>query len=237
MLNIPAVILCGGKGTRMGTLTEEIPKPLIFIGEKPILWHILKIYASQGVNDFILCAGDKGDKIRAYFQNNNHEKWNIQLVDTGMNSTKSERLQKVKHLIRGDIFFLAYGDDVADINLTQLLDFHKSRGVIVTITAVRMLSPFGILEKDSDTGLITEFREKPKLNKWMNGGFMAVTKEIFNYLEFGELESHVFNELVRIKQICAYNHEGEWRSMNTLKDVIDLNNLWENKNAFWKIWR
>ena len=197
----------------------------------------MKIYASQGFNNFILCLGYEGKKIEEYFENNNDEDWNIQFVNTGLESAKSERIQQIKSLIKGDDFFLAYGDDVADIDLTALLNFHRSKGVIMTITAVRMLSPFGILEKDGNTDLIIKFKEKPKLDKWMNGGFMVSTKAIFNYLALGELESQVFEELVRLKQICAYNHEGEWRSMNTLKDVIELNNLWENKNAFWKIWK
>jgi len=237
MLNIPAVILCGGKGTRMGQLTEEIPKPLIQVGGKPILWHIMKIYASQGVNDFILALGEKGEKIREYFQENNHEEWKIHFADTGKDSSKSERLMKIKDRIKGDKFFLAYGDDVADVNLTNLLECHESRAAIVTITAVRMRSPFGIIEQDKESGLIEDFKEKPKLDVWMNGGFMVATKEIFDYLSFGLLEEHVFNRLVKIKRICAYNHEGGWKSMNTLKDVVELNAMWEKGDIFWKTWR
>jgi len=237
MSDITVVILCGGKGTRIRHASVDVPKLLIMVGGRPILWHVMKIYASQGFNNFILCLGYEGKKIEEYFENNNDEDWNIQFVNTGLESAKSERIQQIKSLIKGDDFFLAYGDDVADIDLTALLNFHRSKGVIMTITAVRMLSPFGILEKDGNTDLIIKFKEKPKLDKWMNGGFMVSTKAIFNYLALGELESQVFEELVRLKQICAYNHEGEWRSMNTLKDVIELNNLWENKNAFWKIWK
>lgn len=236
-LNIPAVILCGGKGTRMGQLAEEIPKPLIPVGGKPILWHIMKIYASQGVNDFILTLGEKGEKIREYFQENNHEGWKIHFADTGKDSSKSERLMKIKELIKGDQFFLAYGDDVADINLANLLEYHRSRGVIVTITAVRMRSPFGIIEQDKESGLIEDFKEKPRLDVWMNGGFMVVTKELFDYLAMGSLEDEVFSGLVKIKRICAYNHEGGWKSMNTLKDVVELNALWEKGDIFWKTWR
>lgn len=237
MQDIPAVILCGGKGTRMGPLTKELPKPLISIGGKPILWHIMKIYASQGVKNFILCLGYKGNKIKEFFENNNNEKWNIQFIDTGIESTKSERLQKIKNLIPENVFFLAYGDDVANINLADLLDFHKSKRVIVTITAVRMLSPFGILEIDNMTDLIKDFKEKPKLDIWMSGGFMVISKEIFEYLKLGELENQVFNKLVEEKKICAYKHNGDWRSMNTLKEITELNSLWENGDAFWKIWR
>jgi len=235
MLNIPVVILCGGKGTRMGTLTEEIPKPLISIGDKPILWHVMKIYASHGFNNFILCLGDKGDKIRAYFQNNNHERWDIQFVDTGLESTKSKRIQQIKSLIKGDKFFLAYGDDVADVNLSKLLKFHEYMGLTVTVTIVKMVSQFGLVEIDEEN-VITEFKEKPLLDKWMNGGFMVMDRKIFDYLILGELEKEVFEKVVKLKQICAYKHNGQWSTMNTLKDNIELNTLWDNGKAFWKIW-
>lgn len=235
MFDIPVVILCGGKGIRLGQLTEEIPKPLVKVGDRPILWHVMKIYKSHGFNNFILCLGYKGEKIREYFENINDENWNIQFVDTGLESTKSERIKRVKSLIKEGNFFLAYGDDVANVNLDKLLKFHEYMGLVVTITVVRMVSQFGLVEIDEEN-VITEFKEKPLLDKWMNGGFMVMNKKIFDYLRLGELEKEVFEKLVKLKQICAYKHQGKWRTMNTLKDNIELNAIWNREKAFWKIW-
>ena len=235
MSEISVVILCGGKGTRIGQLSKKIPKPLINVGGRPILWHVMKIYASQGFNNFILCLGYKGEKIKKYYKNNNTENWNIKFINTGVESTKSDRIKQVKNLIKSDMFFLAYGDDVADIKLSKLLSFHKRTNRIVTITAVRMISEFGIIKTDRKN-MIKEFKEKPLLNKWINGGFMVVNKEIFNYLSLGELEKEVFEKLVKSEQICAYKHMGTWKAMNTLKDNIELNAMWNKGKAFWKIW-
>lgn len=235
MLDIPVVILCGGKGIRIRQLTEKIPKPLLKIGDKPILGHVMKIYRSQGFNNFILCLGYKGEKIREYFKNNNDERWNIQFVETGLESTKSERLQQVKGLIKGDTFFLAYGDDVADIDLHNLLKFHKYMALTATITVVRMISHFGLVEINREN-IVKEFKEKPLLDKWMHGGFMVMNQKIFDYLKLGELEKEVFEKLVKLKQICAYKHQGRWMTMNTLKDNIELNAIWNRGEAFWRIW-
>ena len=233
--NIPVVILCGGKGVRIGGLSEKVPKPLVQVGGKAILWHVMKIYASQGFSDFILCLGYKGGQIREHFENNNDENWKIQFVDTGLESSKSQRLQKVKDKIQSDIFFLAYGDDVADIKLHDLLRFHQEKGLVATITAVRMISYFGLVEMN-ERGIIEEFKEKPVTNKWMNGGFMVMSKNIFDYLHLGELEKEVFKKLVQLKQMCAYRHPGRWLTMNTLKDNLELNELWDKGNVFWKVW-
>ena len=219
----------------MGEASEKIPKPMLPVGEKPILWHIMKIYAAQGFNDFILCLGYKGDKIKEYFEKNNHENWKIHFVDTGEHATKSERLAKVKGLITGENFFLSYGDDLADIDFNKLLKFHEYMGLTATITGVRLLSAFGIVEM-TEENIITNFREKPVLEHWMNGGFMVLNKKIFDHLHLGELEDKIFPILAKEGKICAYKHKGEWKSMNTLKDNIDLNEMWANKKAFWKIW-
>ena len=230
------VILCGGKGTRMGGVAEKIPKPLIEIGGKPVLWHIMKLYSSQDFKDFILCLGYRGDMIKEYFEKNNHENWNIQFVDTGEDSKKAERILKVRHLINGENFFLSYGDDLANIDFNKLLKFHEYMGVTATITTVRLTSPFGIVHLNEE-GLIHKFQETPiTLDHWMNGGFMVLNKKIFDILHKGELEVEVFNHLIEPKQICAYKHKGEWKSMNTLKDNIELNDMWANGKAFWKIW-
>lgn len=235
MSDIPVVILCGGKGTRVGQLTGEIPKPLIKVGEKPILWHVMKIYASQGFDHFILCLGYKGRQVKNYFKRNNREGWHIQFVDTGLESLKSQRIAQVKHLIKGEMFFLAYGDDVANINIQKLLKFHLRTGLMVTITVVRMISDFGLVEIGKKN-VIVKFKEKPLLDKWMNGGFMVMNKKIFDYLKLGELEKEVFEELARQRHIGAYNHKGKWKAMNTLKDYIELNSIWNSGKAFWRIW-
>jgi glucose-1-phosphate cytidylyltransferase len=233
--NIPVVILCGGKGTRAGQLTAKIPKPLIRIGEKPILWHVMKIYSQHGFSDFILCLGYKSKFIRNYFKKNNKEKWNITCVDTGIDSLKSARLFKVEHLIKSENFFLAYGDDLADIEIQKLLKQHLLTKKVVTTTAVRTMSDFGVL-KIGKGKLITDFKEKPPINQWINGGFMVLNKRIFRFLRHGELESDVFRKLVKLKQIAAYKHSGKWKAMNTIKDSIELNLLWEKGQAFWKTW-
>jgi|SRR3989344_2290011 len=230
------VILCGGKGSRMGEATEQLPKPMIEIGGKPVLWHIMKIYASQGFNEFVLCLGYKGEKIREYFESNNGENWKIDFVDTGENTLKSERVKKVQEFVKEENFFLAYGDDLADVDLKKLLQMHEKNRVTATVTAVKIVSPFGILETNAKDEII-DFKEKPTLDVWMNGGFMALNSRIFAMLSIGELEEEVFRKLVKEKKIQAYKHKGSWKTMNTLKDNIELNELWRSGKAFWKIWK
>ena len=228
------VILCGGKGTRLRELTKEMPKPLIEVGGRPILWHIMKLYAHYGFKDFVLCLGYKGNMIKKYFQNNPEEGWNIQMIDTGKDTKKAERLMKIKDFV-GNEFFLAYGDDISNININELADFHKKHGKIATITTVKPENPFGVIEFDSI--YIKKFKEKPIMNEWINGGFMILNKKIFEYIAEGnELEEEVFKKLVEKNELCAFKHEGFWKGMNTFKDTQELNNLWENGNAKWKIW-
>ena len=229
------VILCGGKGTRLKEYTEDIPKPLIEIGGKPILWHIMKIYSHYGFNDFVLCLGYKGKLIEEYFKNNNHENWNIEFEDTGEKSNKGQRIKKIEHYIKDENFFVAYGDDVADVNIKEILDLHIKNNKIVTLTAVNPLSQFGIMEINSNNE-ITEFKEKPKLDHWINGGFFVFNKKIFDYLKDDyDLETKTFEELVKEKKIQAFKHNGFWKCMNTFKDTIELNELWEQDNAPWKV--
>lgn len=229
------VILCGGKGTRLGDVAEKIPKPMMPVGDRPILWHIMKIYASHGFRDFVLCLGYKGDRIREYFEKNNHENWSIEFVDTGEDAKKSERLLKIKDLIKDENFFLTYGDGVSDVDLKKLLKFHEYMGLTATITAVKMPSNFGIVHINEDN-IIHKFQEKPILDHLINGGFMVANKALFDYLQKGELENEVFEHLAETKQICAYKHKGNWKSMDTLKENIELNEMWANGKAFWKIW-
>ncbi len=230
------VILCGGKGTRMGQSSEQIPKPMMPVGDRPILWHIMKIYASHGFNEFVLCLGYKGDKIKEYFEKNSDPAWKIEFAETGEDAKKSERLQKIKHLIPDENFFLTYGDGVSDVDIKKLLKFHEYMGLSATITTVKLPSTFGIVHVNEDS-VIHKFQEKPILDYLINGGFMVVNKSIFDHVQKGELENEVFEHLAQTKQICAYKHKGLWKSMDTLKENIELNEMWASGKAFWKIWK
>ena len=221
------VVLCGGKGTRLSEYTEQIPKPLIGVGGKPILLHTIDMYSDYGCKDFILCLGYKGDKIREYFKNKSS--FNIEFVDTGINSNKAERLMKIKKYVKEDDFFVTYGDDLSDVNINELLKFHYKNKKIVTLTAVDLVSQFGIV-KVNKKWEVTEFKEKPKLNCIMNGGFYVFNRKIFDYIKKGyDLEKETFEDLAKEKMICAFYHKGFWKSMNTLKDVIELNEMFNHK--------
>lgn len=221
--SMQVVVLCGGKGTRLSEYTERIPKPLIEVGNKPILWHVLQLYKSFGCDEFIFCLGYKGDKIKQYFRKVKNAK--IHFEDTGLDANKADRIKMVKHLIKDDDFFVTYGDDLSDVNINKLYDFHKKNKKVVTLTAVNLISPFGILEFGRK-GDVAGFKEKPKLDYFMNGGFYVFSKKIFSYMKKGyDLEKETFEELAKANQIAAFKHKGFWKSMNTLKDVIELNEL------------
>lgn len=225
------VVLCGGKGTRLSEYSEQIPKALIEVGGKPILLHLMEIYAYFGYKDFVFCLGYKGDKIKKYFEKIGS--FNIRFVDTGLESNKAERIMKIKNYIEEENFFVTYGDDLSDIDINKLLRFHKKNKKIVTLTAVDLMSPFGILEigKNSE---VTKFREKPKLNYLMNGGFYVFNKRIFDHIKRGyDLEKETFQELAKKRMICALYHKGFWKSMNTLKDVIELNEMFAKGRMPW----
>lgn len=225
------VILCGGEGTRLSEYTKEIPKPLVDVGNKPILHHLMELYVHAGHKEFILCLGYKGEMIREYFKDNS--KWNIKFVDTGEKVNKAERLMKVRELIKEDTFLLSYGDDLSDVDINKVIDFHKKAGKIVTLTAVPLISPFGIIEVNKDKEVV-QFKEKPKLRQLMNGGFYVMEKGLFDYIKPGyDLEKGTFEDLAKDKQIIAFKHDGFWKSMNTLKDVIELNKLYNRGNAPW----
>lgn len=254
------VILCGGKGTRLREKTEEIPKPLIEIAGRPILWHVMKLYAHFGYRDFILCLGYKGEKIKEYFVelnswrrsnfvlslgegkgqirvlDNDLEPWNIAFIDTDLETNTGGRIKKVEQYIEGNLFMATYADGVADIDINALVEFHKRHGKIATVTAVRPLSQFGIMQLYRDDRVM-EFKEKPRLNDWVNGGFFVFDRRIFSYLdEDSVLEHKPFEGLARNGQIMAYKHEGYWGCMDTYKDVERLNSLWQSGQAPWKIW-
>lgn len=233
---IQVVILCGGRGTRMGDAARFIPKPMIKIGNKPILWHIMKIYSCWGFKNFILCLGFKGNKIREYFKNK--KEWNIKFIDTGLNTNTGGRIRKIQRYIKTDTFFVTYGDGLSDINLKRLLKFHKKKNKIATLTAVRPSSQFGIIELDGNSDLVTKFNEKPILDHWINGGFFVFEKEIFLYLNYDDiLEKEPFTKLAKIKNLIAYQHKGFWECMDTYKDNLELNKMWKNGQAKWAVWR
>jgi len=256
------VILCGGLGTRLREETEYRPKPMVEIGGKPILWHIMKIYESYGFKEFILCLGYKGELIKNYFYNyeilnydftielGNNKKieiynsnkeigWKITLADTGLLALKGSRIKKIEKYIDDDLFMVTYGDGVANIDLHRLLSFHKSHNRIGTLTGVRPLSRFGELVVQNER--VISFIEKPQFSEGLiNGGFFVFNKKIFNYLteddncdfEIGPLEI-----LAKDGELMVYEHKGEWTCMDTYRDMLYLNRLWENRKAFWKIWK
>lgn len=227
------IILCGGKGRRMGS--AELPKALFPIGAKPILWHIMNIYAYYGFCDFILSVGYKGQRIKASFAH--RQPWDVTFVDTGLDTNTGGRIAKLKKYIKEDCFFATYGDGLADINLRQLLDFHKRHKKIATLTAVRPYSAFGIVGINAQTQNVTHFEEKPRLDHWINGGFFVFNKEIFDYLRESDiLEKDTFGRILKDKQICAFKHQGFWKCMDTYKDNLELNDLWRQGKAQWRRW-
>lgn len=230
------IILAGGYGTRLGSITEEMPKPMISIGDKPIIKHIMKIYADYGYKDFIIALGYKKEIIEKHFENKDHG-WNVSLVDTGLKTLKGGRLKRLeKHLGDDDIHMLTYGDGVADINIDELIRFHKSHGKILTITGVHPPSRFGeLIEKD---GKLISFKEKPQTSSGIiSGGFFVFNKKLLEHLtedENCDLEYGVFDKLADLGEVMVYKHNGEWECVDTERDLKHLNKVWEEGKAFWK---
>lgn len=232
------VILCGGRGTRLGTDGATVPKALIEIGGRPIIWHLLKFYSEQGFNDFILCLGYLGDEIKNYLlENHREENFNITFVDTGLDTNTGGRIKLIENFIGEDeTFFVTYGDGLSDLNLKELLSFHQAHKRTATLTAVHPLSNFGIIKLD-ERNAVTEFHEKPKLKEWVNGGFFVFNRNVFEYLDKNSvLEREPLEKLSKENQLIAYKHEGFWKCMDTYKDNLEFNQLWENEEAAWKIW-
>ncbi len=256
------VILCGGLGTRLREETEYRPKPMVNIGNKPILWHIMKIYSHYGLNHFVLCLGYKGYMIKDYFlhyevlnndftielgkqqqielHNHHTEKdWRITLADTGEKTLKGARLKCIQKYIDSDQFMVTYGDGVADIDMNDLLAFHNRHGKIATMTGVSPTSRFGEMKIQGNQ--VEGFFEKPKDNySIVNGGFFVFQKEIVDYLteeESCDLEIGALEELANAGQLMVYKHTGFWACMDTHRDVVYLNTLWEESNAAWKVWK
>lgn len=233
------VILAGGYGTRLSEETAAIPKPLVEIGGKPIIWHIMKIYSTQGYKEFIVCLGYKGEKIREYFSKseNKESDWNLILADTGDNVMTGGRLKRVENHIDGDIFMMTYGDGVANINIEKLLAFHKARQKMATLTAVKPPPRFGTLNL-MDDGTVTGFQEK-KHHPWINGGFFVLSKDVIKYIEDDNtpFEGKPLQTLIDHSELNAYKHEGFWRCMDTLSDKKSLEEIWTTGTAPWKIWK
>jgi glucose-1-phosphate cytidylyltransferase len=256
--NLKVAILAGGLGTRLAEETETKPKPMVEIGGKPILWHIMKHYSAYGFDEFFIAAGYKGELIKRYFLDyaslngsmtidvasgavERHEReadnWVVHIVDTGNETQTGGRVKRLESWLRNDTFMLTYGDGVSDVDLNDLLRFHKEHGRVATVTAVRPPARFGGLVFDG--GLVAEFTEKPQIGEgWINGGFIVAEPELFDYLESDEtvLESHALERLAEERQLAAYRHERFWQCMDTLRDKRLLEGLWEAGEAPWHVW-
>lgn len=231
------IILCGGRGTRLGEHGATVPKALINIGGKPIIWHLLKIYSSFGHRDFILCLGFLGNKIKHYLSENK-EDWNIIFAETGLDTNTGGRIKKVeKYLENDEEFFVTYGDGLSNVNLADLQNFHHQHGKIATLSAVHPFSNFGII-KLNEENFVTEFQEKPRLKEWINGGYFVFNRQIFNYLdEHCVLEKEPLETLAKNLELVAFEHTGFWKCMDTFKDNLEFNQIWDGGNADWKTWK
>ena len=228
----PVVILCGGEGTRLHTKTDKIPKPLIEVGDRPIVHHIMDIYAKHGFSHFILCLGYKGDLIKNYFSEL-ETNWKVDCVDTGPKTNTGGRIKKIQELVKTEHFLATYGDGLANVNLDAEIECHIQSGKLATITAVQPYSQFGILNLN-DKDEIIGFAEKPKLDNWINGGYFIFNKKVFEYLdEDCVLEQDPFENLASDNEIKAFKHEGFWSCMDTFKDYQKLNGLWDKETSPW----
>lgn len=255
-------ILAGGLGTRISEESHLRPKPMIEIGEKPILWHIMKHYSHYGFNEFVICLGYKGHMIKEFFADyylhmsdvtfdfteenkmiihqNVAEPWKVTLVDTGLNTQTGGRIKKIQKYIGDEPFMLTYGDGVSDVDLQDLVAFHKAHNKVITLTAVQPGGRFGVLDVDDYTDQINAFVEKAKEDGgWINGGFMVMEPEIFNYLDGDDcvLEQMPMRSMSAEGKVCAYKHVGFWQCMDTQRDKGMLTRLWEEDRAPWKVWR
>ena len=231
-----AVILAGGYGTRISEESNIIPKPLIAIGGKPILWHIMKIYSAYKIDDFVICLGYKGEKIKEYFEQFDSKLWNIQLIDTGLDTMTGGRLKRIQDKI-DDTFCLTYGDGVSDVNLNNLIKFHNEKKSLATLTAIHPPERFGVLNLSGD--YVKEFDEKHiGESSWINGGFFVFEPGIFDYLQNDStvLERSPLETLAKEQQLTSFKHNGFWYPMDTLRDKNHLEKLWASEKAPWKIW-
>jgi glucose-1-phosphate cytidylyltransferase len=253
-------ILAGGLGTRLSEDTVQKPKPMLDIGSMPILWHIMKIYSYYGFNEFVILLGYKGYVIKEYFANyflhqndvtidlNNNEMeihgnksdpWKVTLLDTGLGSMTGSRIKKARGFVDDDTFLLTYGDGVSNVNIKELLAFHKSHGKIVTMTAIQPEGRFGTVDVDNNN-IVSSFIEKPKGDGgWINGGFFVCNKSVFEYIEEGDqvtFENEPLQKLAKNEELMVFKHHDFWKCMDTLRDKTQLNEMWNNNRAKWKVW-
>jgi len=255
-----AVLLAGGLGTRMREETEFRPKPMVEIGGRPVLWHIMKILGAQSISDFVVCTGYKSEFIKNYFTNylavnsdftvklgdrsniqyhgaHDESDWTVTVADTGANTMTGGRIARIRKYVEGDRFLCTYGDGLADVDIAALLAFHESHGRIATMTAVQPTSRFGVLDID-ETGGIGQFKEKPQVEGWINIGYFIFEPEIFDYLgdDSTVLEQEPLHRLAADGQIAAYQHTGFWQPMDTYREALMLNEMWDDGEAPWRIW-
>lgn len=253
------VILAGGKGSRISEESHLRPKPMIEIGGRPILWHIMKLYSHYGFHEFIICCGYKGQMIKEYFihydlhgpdrtfylnsrktavHNEHAEQWKVTLANTGLDTLTAGRILKIRDYIQEDEFLLTYGDGVSDVDIRRLVDFHHSHGRTATITVTQPAGRFGTL-KINQAGLVEDFKEKKRSDQsWVNAGFMVLSTKIFDYMGDGScmLEDGVLDHAAAAGEMCAYRHSGFWSPMDTLRDKEYLEGLWKAGKAPWKVW-
>lgn len=250
------VILCGGKGMRMREYSERIPKPLVPIGDRPLIWHIMKTYYHYGYDNFILCLGYKGELIKEYFANklifnrnftikaendgykikyldSEEEKWSVTLIDTGKEAKTATRLKRVKDYIQGEDFFMTYGDGLSNVNINELLQYHQDKGTHVTLTGINLPSRFG--ELTTNNGIVENFEEKPIKDSIINGGYMVINKKALDYIpdEDCMFEQEPLKNLVNDRQVSVFRHDGFWKAIDTAKDIEDINNLVNTEGCKW----
>jgi glucose-1-phosphate cytidylyltransferase len=234
----PVVILCGGRGTRLQEHTREIPKPLVEIGGMPIVWHVIRLYAAQGFDRFLLATGYRGELIERFAAS---QSWpggvSVRCVDTGPLTQTGGRIRLLAPLLHGEpVFCATYADGLADIDLARLLDFHSGHGALATMTVVRPALQFGVTELQQD-GTVTGFREKPRSEHWINAGFFCFRAGALGYLERDSvLERGPLERLAAERELRAHRHEGFWECMDTYKDAVTLNDLWASGQAPWRLW-
>lgn len=253
------VILCGGLGTRLREETESRPKPMISIGGHPVLWHIMKIYATHGFKEFVVALGYKGENIKEFFlnyraqssnlsiklrsgdvtvsENENTEDWTVHLLDTGLNTQTGGRVKRLTNFIGDETFMMTYGDGVANVDIKRLVEFHKKHGKLATVTAVRPPSRFGGFSFDGD--LVKHFEEKPQIGEgWINGGFFVLEPQVLDFIEGDDVpfERAPLEQIAENGQLVAYKHDSFWQCMDTLRDVQLLEGLWQAGEAPWKLW-
>ena len=255
-----AVILAGGYGTRISEETSVRPKPMVEIGDKPILWHIMKQYSAHGINEFIICCGYKAHIIKDFFANyyllssdvtfdlannnievhkNNVEPWKVTLVDTGEKTMTGGRLRRAKDYIGDETFCLTYGDGVSNVNIRELVDFHRSNNSLATLTAVQPTGRFGIFDLHKNEHKISSFMEKPEdEGAWINGGFFVLEPAVIDYIDGDSIswEKEPLSTLAKEGQLSAFKHDGFWQPMDTLRDKMYLEELWNSGNPPWKVW-